>query len=447
MNTAIVNGRVVDPAAGSIARGGVYIANGRIAASRRGARRLPRRAHASTRRGLVVAPGLVDLCARLREPGADGRAQGRNARRARRRRHRRRVPAGHRSAARRAGPGADAAAALARVRRRAHLSARRADRRAQGRSARRDRRRWPRPAVSPSCRPTACRTTTACCCRRCATRAPSICRVAAPGRGHARRQRRRGGGPVAARLGLSVDPGGGGDRGAAHDLRAAGAPPARACTCAACRRPQGIELVRHAKREGLPVTCDVTIHHVHLIDVDIGYFDAELPPRSAAALAARPRCDPSPAWPTARSTRSAPITRRSAATRSCCRSPKRRPARSGLETLLPLVLKWAVADRVDLLDALAKVTASSARILGEDTGPLTLGAKADIAVFDPRAAGSSVRTRCAPAARARRSTATSWKARCATRSSAASCASSAECATSWHRCAPRRCCCMCSAAS
>ena len=36
----------------------------------------------------------------------------------------------------------------------------------------------------------------------------------------------------------------------------------------------GVELVRRAKREGLPVTCDVGIHHVHLIDIDIGYFDS-----------------------------------------------------------------------------------------------------------------------------------------------------------------------------
>ena len=31
-----------------------------------------------------------------------------------------------------------------------------------------------------------------------------------------------------------------------------------------------VELVRAAKREGLPVTCDVDVHHLHLCDVDIG---------------------------------------------------------------------------------------------------------------------------------------------------------------------------------
>ena len=38
----------------------------------------------------------------------------------------------------------------------------------------------------------------------------------------------------------------------------------------------GIELVRRAKSEGLPVTCDVSINNLHLTDVDIGYFDAAM---------------------------------------------------------------------------------------------------------------------------------------------------------------------------
>ncbi len=38
----------------------------------------------------------------------------------------------------------------------------------------------------------------------------------------------------------------------------------------------GIELVRQAKREGLEVTCDVNIHHVSLTDMDIGYFNSQM---------------------------------------------------------------------------------------------------------------------------------------------------------------------------
>ena len=38
----------------------------------------------------------------------------------------------------------------------------------------------------------------------------------------------------------------------------------------------GVELVRRAKAEGLPVTADVSINSLHLTDVDIGYFNADM---------------------------------------------------------------------------------------------------------------------------------------------------------------------------
>ena len=36
----------------------------------------------------------------------------------------------------------------------------------------------------------------------------------------------------------------------------------------------GVELVRQAKRDGLDVTCDVSINSLHLTENDIGYFDS-----------------------------------------------------------------------------------------------------------------------------------------------------------------------------
>jgi dihydroorotase len=43
----------------------------------------------------------------------------------------------------------------------------------------------------------------------------------------------------------------------------------------------GLDLVRAAKKEGLPVTCDVGVHHLHMTDADIGFFDSNArgPPR------------------------------------------------------------------------------------------------------------------------------------------------------------------------
>ena len=71
MNVAIVNGRVIDPATRFDDVAGVYIEGGRIAAIGRAPERfkIDRTLDA---RGLIVAPGLVDLCARLREPGSEG---------------------------------------------------------------------------------------------------------------------------------------------------------------------------------------------------------------------------------------------------------------------------------------------------------------------------------------------------------------------------------------
>jgi dihydroorotase len=62
-----------------------------------------------------------------------------------------------------------------------------------------------------------------------------------------------------------------------------------------------------------------------------------------------------------------------------------RAGASALETLLPLVLAWAGAESIPLVRALGAVTAAPARILGEDTGMLAPGRKADLVVFDPQA--------------------------------------------------------------
>src|SRR5574341_362336 len=37
----------------------------------------------------------------------------------------------------------------------------------------------------------------------------------------------------------------------------------------------GVALLRRAKHDGLPLSCDVGIHHVHLSDMDLGYFDPQ----------------------------------------------------------------------------------------------------------------------------------------------------------------------------
>ncbi|WP_281718520.1 dihydroorotase [Pandoraea apista] len=149
----------------------------------------------------------------------------------------------------------------------------------------------------------------------------------------------------------------------------------------------GLAIVRAAKAEGLPVTCDVAAHHLHLTDMDIGYFDAQYrldPPlraqrdREAIREAARDGTidalcsDHTPLAADARLVPFADAT----------------PGASGLELLLSLVLKWADESRVPLVDALARVTHAPAQRLAHvapGAGRLAPGQPADVCVFAPSA--------------------------------------------------------------
>jgi dihydroorotase len=154
----------------------------------------------------------------------------------------------------------------------------------------------------------------------------------------------------------------------------------------------GVALVRQAKQEGLKLTCDVSINSLHLTDVDIGYFDSRMrlnPPlrqqgdRDALraglldgtidALVSdhTPVKDDAKALPFAES----------------------EPGATGVELLLSLALKWGQDSGAGLSRALAVLTSEPARVLGESlgtlrlsTGQLVVGGMADVCVFDPRSA-------------------------------------------------------------
>ena len=154
----------------------------------------------------------------------------------------------------------------------------------------------------------------------------------------------------------------------------------------------GLELIRAAKAEGLPVTCDVGVHHVHLTDADIGFFDPNArvtPPfrsqRDRDAIRAAlfdgtvdAMC--SDHTPVDDDEKLLPFGEAS-------------PGATGLELLLSLALKWAddyalaqpQAGARPLARAVAKVTADAARVAGIPAGSLAVGEAADICVFDPAA--------------------------------------------------------------
>jgi dihydroorotase len=155
---------------------------------------------------------------------------------------------------------------------------------------------------------------------------------------------------------------------------------------------EGVALMRAAKREGLPVTCDVNMHHVHLIDADIGFFDSDhklLPPlrghRDRDAIRAG----------LADGTVDAICSGHAVIDSERKRVPfgEAAPGASGLELLLSLTLKWAQEARVPLARAFERVAAAPAACLGLSApgscgaggapmARIEVGALADLCLFD-----------------------------------------------------------------
>ncbi|MFZ5511204.1 MAG: dihydroorotase, partial [Pseudomonadota bacterium] len=146
-----------------------------------------------------------------------------------------------------------------------------------------------------------------------------------------------------------------------------------------------VDMIEAARRDGLAVSCDVSINHLHLSERDIGYFSTHanlIPPlrslrdRDVLRQAlADGRIDAlcSDHTPVDDDAKQLPF-------------DEAEPGATGLELLLPLTLKWAQEMRLPLERALARVTCDAARILGLDAGTLAPGAPADICIFDPQAA-------------------------------------------------------------
>lgn len=148
---------------------------------------------------------------------------------------------------------------------------------------------------------------------------------------------------------------------------------------------EGLHLIDQARADGMDISCDVSINHLHLSDMDIGYFNANchlIPPlrsqRDRDALregltAGRINALCSDHTPVDDDGKLTPFS-------------ESEPGATGLELLLPLTLKWAQDEGVALIDALAPVTSNAARIVGiTKAGHLSPGARADVCIFDPQA--------------------------------------------------------------
>jgi dihydroorotase len=153
----------------------------------------------------------------------------------------------------------------------------------------------------------------------------------------------------------------------------------------------GLDLVRQAKADGLPVTCDVSVHNLHLTDVDIGYYDSRFrlqPPlrqqRDREALRAG----------LADGSIDALVSDHNPVDSDAKTLPfaEAEPGATAVELLLGLAAKWAQQDGLGLMQALDVLTRGPASVLGEalgtlqhSVGQLAVGGQADLCVFDASA--------------------------------------------------------------
>jgi len=154
----------------------------------------------------------------------------------------------------------------------------------------------------------------------------------------------------------------------------------------------GVQLLRHAKTEGLPVSADVSINSLHLTDEAIGHFDSRarlLPPlrqkedRQALAQAL------------ADGTIDALVSDHTPVDADAKTRPfaEAEPGASGVELLLSLALRWAQEQKIPVLRALQTVTSQPAALIGaaagegapHSLGRLHAGAAADLCIVDAQA--------------------------------------------------------------
>jgi dihydroorotase len=189
-------------------------------------------------------------------------------------------------------------------------------------------------------------------------------------------------GEVAARLGLKGIPSASETLAIASILRIAKETGAKVHLCR-LSTAEGVDMVRAARKAGQQISCDVSANHLHLTDFDIGFFDSNAhlrPPlrsqRDKEALSAglvdgtidaicsdhTPVDDDAKLYPFAEAEAGA----------------------TGLELLLPLILKWAEDNKVNLNQAITTATEMPAKILGVAAGNLSVNSNADICIFDPK---------------------------------------------------------------
>jgi dihydroorotase len=143
-----------------------------------------------------------------------------------------------------------------------------------------------------------------------------------------------------------------------------------------------VALVRDAKRRGLPVTCEVTPHHLALTDEACSHYDTNtkmMPPLRTAADQQALIEGLADGTIDAIATDHAPHSPVEKDVEFECAAP----GLLGLETALPIVLELVRRGTLEASRVIAALTGRPARAFGLDAGSLAIGAAADIAVIDP----------------------------------------------------------------
>ena len=146
----------------------------------------------------------------------------------------------------------------------------------------------------------------------------------------------------------------------------------------------GLAMVRAAKEQGISITCDVSVNHLHLSDMDIGFFDTNChlkpPLRSFSDRDALREglCD---------GTIDAVCSDHAPVDEDAKLLPfgQSEVGAIGVELLLPLTLKYGLEMKRSLVEVLAGITYKPAEVLGIDAGYFSPDATADLCIFDPEA--------------------------------------------------------------
>lgn len=189
-------------------------------------------------------------------------------------------------------------------------------------------------------------------------------------------------GEVGTRLGLPGIPEAAETVGIARDLALIEHTGVRAHFCG-LSSARAVEMINEAQHRGLNVTADVTAHHLHLTEHDIGDYNTQ--------------CHVLPPLRSDRDRNALQQSLKSGVVTAICsdHQPHEPDAKlapfavsasgiSGLETLLPLTLKLVESKLLSMEQAISLLTVNPANIIGVDTGNLGIGATADICIFDPK---------------------------------------------------------------